>query len=76
MSFYYHQQLFAQTTNDTRGLSAKKTALQNQNTKIPPPTIELEENQICNVYSISYSPDGNYIAAAYNNSNIRIWSVK
>jgi hypothetical protein len=40
------------------------------------PQIVLEKDQVCNVYSLAYSPEGNYIAAGYNTNEIRIWNAK
>lgn len=54
----------------TRGLGVKENI-----SKIIP-TIELNKNQICNVYSIAYSPDGKYIAAGYDNTLVRLWNAK
>ena len=56
----------------TRGLGVKKSAAQ----KMEVPTIELNKDQICNVYSIAYSTDGKHIAAGYNDSIIRIWNIQ
>jgi WD40 repeat protein/uncharacterized caspase-like protein len=58
----------------TRGLGGlkKKTVAQTMEA----PRIELEQSQVCNVYSIAFSPDGAHIAAGYNNNIIRIWNIK
>lgn len=39
------------------------------------PRIELEKNQICNVYALAYSPDGKHLVAGYNNNLVRIWDI-
>lgn len=72
---------FSTVNAETRGVSAKKTKtvepiLTANSTKMEIPTIELDKEQICNVYSIAYSPDGKHIAAGYNNNLIRIWNIQ
>jgi WD40 repeat protein len=40
------------------------------------PQIVLPNSQVCNIYSIAYSPDGKLIASGYSTSEIRIWNAK
>ena len=61
---------------ETRGLGGLKKKTVSDGASIEVPRIELEQNQICNVYSIAFSPDGTHIAAGYNNNLIRIWNIK
>jgi len=48
----------------------------NVESEIAEPQIVLQREQVCNVYSIAYSPDGKYIAAGYSTNEIRIWDAK
>lgn len=42
---------------------------------IEPPRIELSKNQICNVYSVDYCPDGKHLVAGYTDFKVRIWDI-
>jgi hypothetical protein len=44
--------------------------------KVVEPQIVLPNAQVCDIYSIAYSPDGKYIAAGYSTNEVRIWDAK
>jgi WD40 repeat protein len=63
---------FSASAADSRGIGVQEQTVP----EMEVPQIVLEKKQICNVYSITYSPDGRYIAAGYSNGLIRIWNLQ
>lgn len=51
----------------SRGISIDKADVE--------PQINMATDQACDTYAIAYSPDGKYIAAGYNNNEIRLWDA-